>query len=127
MTDTVDLEKQQRTIEEAPRTSSGIRTSAVTSQGSEHFRDSVADDQTVVESPGGGDEVDAPGEPELDEKTENSQYLVKWDGPDDPENPKVSPPLPHPPIGRSRLMLAASELVNAIPMVPNNGIRTAYP
>lgn len=42
------------------------------------------------------DAVDAPGEPRLDEKTEHSPYLVKWDGPNDPDNPKVRPfLLPH--------------------------------
>ncbi|KIO22265.1 hypothetical protein M407DRAFT_245224 [Tulasnella calospora MUT 4182] len=88
MANRVDLEKQQRNIEEPPRTPSSIRSPAMTSEGSEHPRDSVADDQTVVDTPGSPDEVDAPGEPKLDEKTERSQYLVKWDGPDDPENPK---------------------------------------
>lgn len=46
-----------------------------------------ADDRTIVDGDM-KDEVDAPGEPKLSEKVEQSPYLVRWDGPDDPENPK---------------------------------------
>lgn len=54
-------------------------------------RDSVADDVTVVEhAQREMDQVEAPGEPPFDKELENSPYLVRWDGPDDPENPKVS-------------------------------------
>jgi hypothetical protein len=35
------------------------------------------------------DEVVPPGEEREDEKDTKGKYLVKWDGPDDPENPKV--------------------------------------
>ncbi|KAG8933240.1 hypothetical protein FRC01_010229 [Tulasnella sp. 417] len=48
---------------------------------------SAADDKTIVDDDG-QNEVDAPGEPKLSEKVEQSLYLVRWDGPDDPENPK---------------------------------------
>ncbi|KAG8921875.1 hypothetical protein FRC01_014798, partial [Tulasnella sp. 417] len=59
---------------------------------SPYNRSSIADELTVVESRSndnaGGDLVDGPGEPKLDEKTERDPFLVKWNRPDDPENPK---------------------------------------
>ncbi|KAG9024629.1 hypothetical protein FRB95_011265 [Tulasnella sp. JGI-2019a] len=53
-------------------------------------RDSTADDITVVDhmEKQEPDLVEAPGEPPFPKSLANSEYLVKWDGPDDPENPK---------------------------------------
>ncbi|KAG8938133.1 hypothetical protein FRC00_000561, partial [Tulasnella sp. 408] len=48
---------------------------------------SAADDRTIVDDDK-EDEFEAPEEPKLSEKGEQSPYLVRWDGPDDPENPK---------------------------------------
>lgn len=51
----------------------------------------MADELTIVETGSvDHDEIDAPGEQHLSEKEEHSPYLVRWDGPNDPENPKVS-------------------------------------
>lgn len=52
-------------------------------------RESLGDELTVVSQDEDQNETDAPGEPHLDQKTEHSSYLVRWDGPDDPENPKA--------------------------------------
>ncbi|KAG9027763.1 hypothetical protein FRB95_007395, partial [Tulasnella sp. JGI-2019a] len=49
--------------------------------------DSTTDDITVIEKRE-LDQVEAPGEPPFPEELAKSEYLVKWDGPDDPENPK---------------------------------------
>ena len=74
----MDLEKQQSSLDH------GISP-----------RISVADDHTMVHSDSGDtrtelDLVISPDEPhEETEKDLQSIYLVKWDGPDDPENPKV--------------------------------------
>ncbi|KAG8985914.1 hypothetical protein FRB90_004367, partial [Tulasnella sp. 427] len=68
-------------------------------------RGSLGDELTAVEShsshtPGSSNSAngsrsrheanpaDAPGEPNPSEKTEQDAFLVKWDGPEDPENPK---------------------------------------
>ncbi|KAG8857218.1 hypothetical protein FRB96_005893 [Tulasnella sp. 330] len=53
-------------------------------------RDSHADDVTVVDhaEQQEPDLVEAPGEPPFDKEKANSEFLVKWDGPNDPENPK---------------------------------------
>ncbi|KAG8929741.1 hypothetical protein FRC02_005130 [Tulasnella sp. 418] len=54
-------------------------------------RMSIADDNTMVHVDSGDalDQVVSPDEPrEETEKDLHSMYLVKWDGPDDPENPK---------------------------------------
>ncbi|KAG9033819.1 hypothetical protein FS837_002381 [Tulasnella sp. UAMH 9824] len=92
----LDLEKQRPTPKPAGiPLDSRVDTLQLPPIDSPYNRSSIADELTVVESHGsrgnanaGGDLVDAPGEPKLDEKTEHSRYLVKWDGPDDPENPK---------------------------------------
>lgn len=78
----IDLEKQQRPF------------SVVTSNETpfDSRRASVADEATVVQGSDSDDAIDAPGEERIPEKQEHSPYLVKWDGPDDPENPKVSQP-----------------------------------
>ncbi|KAG8938323.1 hypothetical protein FRC04_009078 [Tulasnella sp. 424] len=96
----LDLEKQSSTPKPpGVPLDSRVDTLQLPPIDSPYNRSSLADDITVVESNGShvragrnesgeADLVDAPGEPKLDEKTEHSPFLVKWDGPDDPENPK---------------------------------------
>ncbi|KAG8933239.1 hypothetical protein FRC01_010228 [Tulasnella sp. 417] len=47
----------------------------------------VADDRSIVDDDK-QDGTDTHEEPELSETVEQSSYLVRWDGPGDPENPK---------------------------------------
>ncbi|KAG8918132.1 hypothetical protein FRC00_012819, partial [Tulasnella sp. 408] len=47
----------------------------------------TADDKTIGDDDK-QDEADTPGEPKLSGSVEQNPYLVQWDGPDDPENPK---------------------------------------
>ncbi|KAG8904587.1 hypothetical protein FRB99_001505 [Tulasnella sp. 403] len=82
-----DLEKQQDHYGRSPSSSLHPPASSPMDPRYSSNRDSMAEELTVVQSDS-EDNVDAPGEPKLDEKTEHSAYLVKWDGPDDPENPK---------------------------------------
>ncbi|KAG8938324.1 hypothetical protein FRC04_009079, partial [Tulasnella sp. 424] len=92
----LDLEKQRSTPKPpGVPLDSRVDTLQIPPIDSPYNRSSFADELTVVESNGShrnengdADLVDAPGEPKLDEKTEHNPFLVKWDGPDDPENPK---------------------------------------
>ncbi|KAG8969210.1 hypothetical protein FRC05_001174 [Tulasnella sp. 425] len=92
----LDLEKQRSTPKPpGVPMDSRVDTLQLPPIDSLYNRSSLADELTVVESNGShrnengdADLVDAPGEPKLDEKTEHNPFLVKWDGPDDPENPK---------------------------------------
>lgn len=103
----LDLEKQRPTPKPAGvPLDSRVDTLQLPPIDSPYNRSSIADELTVVESHGSrgnaanadGDLVDAPGEPKLDEKTERNRYIVKWDGPDDPENPKVRNATAHTPL-----------------------------
>ncbi|KAG9051619.1 hypothetical protein FS837_000006 [Tulasnella sp. UAMH 9824] len=77
-----DLEKGNTTpVDPFPQ----LNTIVTPSRTSDHG--SIADDKTI-----GDDDkqvgVDTPGKPNLSKIVEQSPYLVQWDGPDDPENPK---------------------------------------
>ncbi|KAG8891926.1 hypothetical protein FRC00_012905, partial [Tulasnella sp. 408] len=77
-----DLETGDITpVDPFPRVNIIVTPSRISDHGS------VADDKTIGDDDK-QDKFSTPGEPNLSGSFEQNPYLVRWDGPDDPENPK---------------------------------------